>query len=211
MGTCYIFGAGERYGTPNTITASDLVIAADGGYDYAQSVGITPDLTIGDFDSASVRPDGQNVITLPREKDDTDMRAAIQEGWARGFRKFHIYGGTGGRLDHTLANIQCIAELAQRGGRGWLYDDHCAITAISSGSAHFPAEAEGTISVLAHDSIAEGVDELGLAYSLTGATLNNHFPVGVSNRFTGIPSHISVRQGTLIIIHPKSVREEEST
>lgn len=41
------------------------------------------------------------------------MVAALREGWRRGFRIFRIYGSTGGRLDHPLANIQCIAALAR--------------------------------------------------------------------------------------------------
>ena len=44
---------------------------------------------------------GAGVIQLLREKNDTDMAAALREAWQRGYRIFHIYGG---RFDHTLAD-----------------------------------------------------------------------------------------------------------
>ena len=205
MGICYIFGAGERVGAPGAIGADDLVIAADGGYDYAVDEGIAVDITIGDFDSAASRPGGENVITLPVEKDVTDMGAAIELGRARGYALFHIYGGTGKRLDHTLANIQCIADLAQQGARGVLFDRTTVITAIHDDAIAFPEGAAGTVSVFSHTGESTGVYERGLAYPLDDATLRNTYPLGVSNRFTGAASEIRVRRGTLIIIHPREV------
>lgn len=200
---CYIFGAGESHGQPQAPSPGDFVIAADGGLTYAKRCGITPDLVVGDFDSLKEPPDdGLNIVTLPQEKDDTDMAAALSEGWRRGFRIFHIYGGTGGRLDHTLANIQCVAELARRGGRGYLFDKDAVITAIWNCGITFPADARGTISVFAHSETAVGVYEQGLKYSLADATLCNTRPIGISNEFTGEPSSISVREGTLVIIYP---------
>ncbi|MFT3985472.1 MAG: thiamine diphosphokinase [Lachnospiraceae bacterium] len=205
---CILFGAGEAYGQPKAPSPGDFVIAADGGLTYALGCGITPDLVVGDFDSLKTPPDnGLNTIQLPREKDDTDMVAALYEGWQRGFRVFHIYGGTGGRLDHTLANMQCVAELASRGGRGYLFDKDTVITAIWNCIIRFSADARGTISVFSHSETAFGVNERGLKYSLVDATLYNIRPLGISNEFTGEPSSISVREGTLVIIYPQNTQE----
>jgi len=164
---------------------------------------IMPNLVVGDFDSLSVPPSGKyDVITLPAEKDDTDMAVALREGWSRGYRAFHIYGGTGGRMDHTLANISCLAGLAERGGRGYLYGDGVIITAIHNDTITFPTEARGTISVFSHSNSSVGVTERGLKYTLSGATMVNTNPTGVSNEFIGEPSAISVEDGTLNIIYP---------
>ena len=104
---CYIFGAGEQSSCDIRLSGSDLVIAADGGFDYLKKLGLRADIVLGDFDSLS---DSQNLpedfIRYPKEKDDTDMMIAIKEGLARGYRTFRIYGGLGGRLDHTIANLQ---------------------------------------------------------------------------------------------------------
>lgn len=206
---CYIFGAGE-YHAPSSIQPSsdDLVIAADGGYVFAKQCKITVDLVLGDFDSLpALPPEDTETVVLPPEKDDTDMVAALREGWLRGFRTFHIYGGTGGRLDHTLANIQCIAALACHGGRGYLYDRDVIITAICNDSIAFPASSKGTISVFCHSETATGVFETGLKFPLANATLSNTYPLGISNEFTGVPSSISVQNGTLVILYPKNIQE----
>ena len=118
---------------------------------------------------------------------------------------FHIQCGTGGRLDHTLANIQCIADLAQQGYKGYLFDRDTVITAIHNDKITFPASAHGIVSVFAHTEICTGVFERGLKYPLTDATLSNTYPLGVSNEFTGVNSEIEVRKGTLIVIFPKDI------
>ena len=203
---CHIFGAGTFYGLPDMPKPDDLIIAADGGYAHAVSCGLSPDLVIGDFDSLQEQPP-KSAIILPVEKDQTDMAAAIDLGIERGYSVFHIYGGTGGRIDHTLANIQCLAALAQQGIRARLFDQDSLITAICNESIHFGAGATGTISAFSHGEMASGVYEIGLKYPLSDATLTNTFPLGVSNAFTGAPAEIRVEDGTLVIVHPIAARE----
>ncbi|HOP12227.1 MAG TPA: thiamine diphosphokinase [Oscillospiraceae bacterium] len=204
---CYIFGAGEHYGPPPVPVSGDLVIAADGGLTYLEQHGLTPHLLVGDFDSLTKKPSSElKTVVLPKVKDDTDMVAALREGKNRGYRVFHIYGGTGGRLDHTLANIQCIADLAQNGCKGCLFDRDTVITAIHNDKINFPASAHGVVSAFAHTETCTDVYERGLKYPLTDASLYNTYPLGVSNEFTGVNSEISVREGTLIVIYPKDIK-----
>ena len=114
-----IFGAGDYTGVPQigSLASNSLVIAADGGYKYLDSLGIAPDIYIGDYDSSEC-PEGVDAVRLPVEKDDTDMLAAVRLALGRGCREIHMFGGTGGRLDHTLANIQTLHFVAGRGGCG---------------------------------------------------------------------------------------------
>ncbi len=199
---CYVFGAGEHFVSPPVLNSHDIIIAADGGYNYLEKYNLKPDLLIGDFDSLKGSlPENIDTTILPKEKDDTDMGAALDMGFRRGFRIFHIYGGTGGRLDHTLANIQCLTRLAKLGARGFLYDKDTIITAISDGSITFPAHQRGTLSVFAHCETATGVYEKGLKYNLNDAALTNTYPLGISNEFRGVESSVSVANGTLIIIY----------
>jgi len=199
--TCNIFGAGEYYNQPPHLQPGDFVIAADGGYSYLVAHDIPANIIIGDFDSLDSPPTGENVIRLPKEKDDTDMLAAIRAGIARGFNIFNIYGGTGGRIDHTLANIQCVAWLAQQSCRGYLIGNDTVITAIHNESITFPANAKGTISLFSHSDTSEGVSIDGLKYCISDATLSNNFPIGVSNEFIGVESQIKVTNGTLLITY----------
>ena len=204
---CYIFGAGEHFEPSPVPGDGDVIIAADGGYDHILRSGLRADLIIGDLDSLGEIPRHADVRILPQEKDDTDMAAAIRCGWERGYRIFHIYGGTGGRLDHTLANIQCIADLAGRGARGFLYDRDTVITAIRNTAISFPHGCTGVVSVFSHSDTAAGVYETGLKYPLVNAALRNNCPLGVSNEFTGAPGSVEVRAGTLVVIYPKNIRE----
>ncbi len=197
---CYIFGAGECCRFPE-IPADALVIAADGGYRKLASHGIKPDLLLGDFDSLLFIPENIETIRFKSEKDDTDMSLAIDEGISRGYDTFHLYGGTGGRLDHTLANIQCIARLSQKGLRGFLHDTNYVITAISNNKVEFDESHTGYVSAFSHSDASTGVYESGLKYSLDNATLSNLTPLGVSNEFCGKKSTISVENGTLIIVY----------
>lgn len=203
---CYVFGAGEYYETPPIPPKRDFVIAVDGGYDKIQNFGIEIDLLVGDFDSIRSKPDHVNLLTLPEEKDDTDMMVAIREGYERGCRIFHIYGGTGGRFDHTLSNVQCLAYLTSIGACGFLYEKESVITTMRAGEIHFSEEAKGMLSVFAYTEEATGVTEEGLRYSLQEATLRSTYPVGVSNEFIGGPSKITVRSGILMLVYPKDTK-----
>lgn len=206
---CYIVGASpDGGGVPFAPRAGDLVIAADGGYARLKSLGIAPDVVIGDFDSLGFVPSHGHVIPYPKEKDDTDMMLAIRYGLEKGYQSFEIHGGLGGALRHTLANIQALAFLARRGARGTLVDRHTRATVICSGSVSFDATERGMISVFALDEAVHGVTLSGLEYPLSGAVLTNAFPLGVSNAFTEKKSAVSVEKGALLILWEQSVRNE---
>ncbi len=211
-GICYVVGAGDCIGLEFQPLAEDLVIAADAGLEYLEQSGIAVDLIIGDFDTLENAPTGANVITLSCEKDDTDMLAAVREGVKAGYTEFHLYGGTGGRIDHTIANLQVLAYLAENGWKGYLYcppnrlraasrqkvekagcsktfgnalGSESIITAITNGELSFSPFPSGYISVFSYSVKAEGVYLQGLKYPLTDATLTNTFPIGTSNEFIG--------------------------
>lgn len=201
---CYISGAQE----PGPVAISPyrpaFIIAADRGLEHLTAQGITPDLTVGDFDSLGRVPEGDNVLRHPAEKDDTDMLLAVREGLRRGYRKFLLYGGLGGRLDHTLANLQTLVFLAREGAAGWLLGDGMAVTALRDGCLNFGPGHAGVISVFCAGSDARGVNLEGLYYPLRNATLTSGFPLGVSNQFTGVPSKVSVREGELLVMWQES-------
>lgn len=104
-------------------------------------------LAAGDFDSLNDLPKGIPIHTFPVEKDDTDTMLAIKYGLKEGYRTFHLYGGTGGRPDHTLANLQALGFLAQAGATGYLYGKSYLFTALRNGSLTLPARKEGIFSL----------------------------------------------------------------
>jgi len=203
---CYIVGAGEDYGLDFQPEDQDLIIAADGGYQRLLDAGLQPDLVIGDFDSLGHVPNGESVIVLPTEKDVTDTWAAIRIGEEKGYARFFLYGCTGGRFDHTMANIQTVAEVTAKGMECRIVDQTQIITGLSDGTMEFSAERSGFISVFAHSDICTGVSIRGLKYELENAALTNRFPLGVSNEFTGKPGMVRVESGILILVFNREIR-----
>ncbi len=202
-GICYIVGAAdteELFLDASVLKNDDCVIAADGGYKTLQRWEIEPHHIIGDFDSLGFVPCEEQVVRYPSEKDDTDMMIAVKLGLEKGYRKFVIYGGLGGRLDHTLANIHVLDYLVKHGARGCLAGKQENVLLVKDEKVVFHENAEGVISIFAYGGNAEGVYLSGLKYPLTDAVLTTDFPIGVSNEFIGTKSDIHVRKGRLLIL-----------
>lgn len=206
MKRCLIVGAGEiEISCIMQPQEEDYVIAADGGFDALQEAGIVPHVWIGDMDSSkrsiSEEKELQQVqlVKLPREKDDTDMLAAIRLGLEQGCQEFLLYGSLGGRLDHTIANIQCLLFLKEHGANGRLYGKTENIEVLRNETITYNADRKGMISVFALEGEAKGVTEKGLKYEIEDAILTPNFPIGVSNEFVGRKSEITVKEGTLLI------------
>ena len=203
MAGCVIFCAAEFDCLVKDLTGEDYVIAADGGLRHTQTLGITPDLIIGDFDSLGFVPEGANVH--PVEKDDTDAMLAVRRGLELGYREFLLYGSLDGpRLDHTVANFQTLQFLADRGAIGCLVGKSTLAAVIKNGSLRFPAGLEGTVSVFCSGSAARGVTLEGLYYPLENGELTPGFPLGASNHFTGKEAVIRVEDGSLLVLWDRS-------
>ncbi len=203
MGICYIIGAGDCENLNINKNNGDLIIAADGGLKHLENAGIEPDIIIGDFDSLGRIPDAENVIKLNPVKDITDMNAAAEIGIEKDYSEFHIFGGCGGRIDHTLANIQLAVSLAEKKMKVFIYNGETVITVVCNESISFSEDYKGYISVFSHSDECTGITIKGLKYTLENATLKNSFPLGVSNEFIGCKSEITVDNGTALIVYNK--------
>ncbi len=198
-------------------TAADLVIAADGGMDWIREEvpELKPDIFIGDMDSVRSGDDRgaegtMTVVRLPVEKDDTDMGAAVALGLKRGYKTFYLYGGTGGRWDHTIANLQLLKHIAKNGGTGFLIGPKLTATVV-----YADEDGADTVVIRGGDpsmgingrpfslfgmGTAEGVTIRDAKYETTDVTLNDDYALGVSNETTGLCTVIRFAKGTLLII-----------
>ena len=199
-GICYIIGAGDFTARDLAPRPEDFVIAADAGLENLEQVGIVPHLIVGDFDSLGYTPQGENVQVYQAEKDDTDMGLAVHLGWEQGFRRFRLYGGSGSRPDHFLANLQTLSAISRQGGEGRLVCPGFTVAAVTDGTLLFDAQCRGYVSVFCQGDEARGVTLEGLKYPLTEAVLTCSFPLGCSNEFLGVPARISVKSGTLLVL-----------
>ncbi len=199
MGVCYIVGAGSFSGMP-TPAPDDFVIAADGGYDHLRKIGIIPDLLIGDLDSIELVPTDIETERHPTVKDETDMHLAYLEGAARGYTEFHIYGGTGGRADHTYANYSLLLYIRKKGHRAYLYGDTGTAQVIKNEKVTVTGGLLKHFSAFAIGGVAHGVSIRGLEYECEGARLTPYFPLAVSNRFIGKEGTVEVLRGALLLM-----------
>lgn len=200
VNTFAIFGSGEYGAAPPELSPGTFIIAADGRLSFLQRHGLSPDLIVGDFDSyAGALPEGVEIIRHPVMKDETDMELAVRMALARGAERVVLYGGLGGRLDHSFANIQLLALLARRNAACALVGKNETVTAVCGKAVHFPPNFRGTVSVFAYGGRAV-VTETGLLYKLDRATLLDEKPLGVSNQFTGAAAEVTVHEGTAILM-----------
>ena len=194
-----------------SVTEEDYVIAVDGGLSYCGLLHVEPDLIIGDCDSMTEQEKlaveqlqqtvPEKICRLPECKDDTDMLAAIKRGLELGYRRFVLLGGLGGRLEHTLGNLQLLDWLSTQGAVGFLAGEKTVVTALRDGSLTFPPAMSGYLSVLCSSGTAHGVTLSNLKYPLTGYDMTSSFPIGVSNEFLpDRPAAVSVKDGCLLLI-----------
>ena len=198
---CCIFGAGDYHGERLDLVKDSYVIAADGGLLHTARYGIQPGLAVGDFDSLGSLPQGVKTLTFPVMKDDTDMALAVKEALDYGCDSFYLFGGMGGRLDHTLANMSLVLSLAGQGKSAYLIGKDCVITSLCAGEKlWFSSACRGTLSVFAAGDRAEGVTLSGLLYPFTNGCLTNERALGVSNHFTAEAATVTLTSGKLYLL-----------
>lgn len=184
------------------ITSDDYVICADAGYNLAIRENITPNIVIGDFDSMGCTPTG-NTISLPVRKDDTDTMYCVKYAIKKGYKDIIIVGGIGGRLDQTYANLQILKYGLARNVNITITDGN-NIANMTDNTIILHKRSGYKFSVFSYSEVSKSVSISGAEYELENATLNNDFPLGVSNEFKDDTAVISVKSGELLIIQSRN-------
>lgn len=175
----------------------DLTIAADSGYATAQKLGITPDITMGDFDSyRDSLPPEMNILRVACEKDVTDTMLACEYAKDNGCRYITIVGGTGGRIDHSISNVFYLEDLRRQGVRVKLTDGENTVQVILDETVTVNSDG-GYFSIFALDKCV--VTETGCKYPLNRATLVRQRPYAVSNEAAGDYAVITVEGAALLV------------
>ena len=86
------------------------LICCDGAVDKLQSLGVSPEVVIGDFDSISAENKFryQKVMVEDKDVEICDLHKAIRYALAHYEGNIAIVGATGLREDHTLSNISLL-------------------------------------------------------------------------------------------------------
>ncbi|MBR3689854.1 MAG: thiamine diphosphokinase [Eggerthellaceae bacterium] len=207
MKACALVGASEfnaeHFQAMDAQNAFNYVIAVDAGLKHLESIGRTPDMALGDFDSLGYVPQGMRVARFSANKNKSDMDLALERARNMRYDEIFVYGALGGRLDHTLANLQLFAKYSEKGAIVNAIGVSEAATYVTGPDTYeMPAQESGTISVFSMSDEARGVFERGLAYELDDASLSNRTSLGLSNEFIGEPVLIGVESGTIVVIVP---------
>ena len=201
---CVILGAApilNKAALLNRLTGSEFLICADGGLDHAAALGLNPNLIVGDFDSANLKPpQGVETVVLPCRKDDTDLQFAAAEGVRRGFKSFLLAGVTGGaRPEHTVAAYCTMAWLGEH-GKSVTATNGISNYYFVSGCLQLQGLQNSYLSVFPFGGSAHGVCITGASYPLQNGTLTPNYPLGVSNEVAENEGHIIVHGGTALIV-----------
>lgn len=200
--TCLIISGGEY--DDIRPQKCDLTIACDKGYEYALRLGIKPDLVIGDFDSYSGEIDGGiDCITLPASKDDTDTGYAVKYAIQHGSDDITIICALGGRLDHTISNLQTLCRAARANVSARILSTDTVIHAVCNSGIVLEKRSGWAFSVFSAADVCKGVTIKGAKYPLNDAELYNTYPIGQSNDWAEDRASICCREGILIIIESR--------
>lgn len=187
-----------------------FIICTDGGFDLAQEYSIRPHLLLGDLDSIqSEIPSEIPLKTFPPEKDFTDLELAIQTAREQHSAHVEIWGGIGGRLDHTVANLQLLSSYADDfhtllllDGRNKCFVLHAKEHAPKS--LTIPREPRCYLSLFSLSETVEKLTVQGVKYPLEDHTLTRTFPLGVSNEFKQKEAFLSFEKGSLLVVLAKA-------
>lgn len=97
--------------------ANTTWVGVDRGVYQLLALGIMPQYAFGDFDSVSdaewmaIKQSVSIIEKFQPEKDETDLELALIWAINRQPKKIRIFGATGGRLDHLVANVQLLLKL----------------------------------------------------------------------------------------------------
>lgn len=182
-------------------------IGADQGAEVLVEQGLTPDLAIGDFDSVSeksltkIEQKSRKVIIYPDEKDETDLELAINEALQRSPEHILLFGVTGGRIDHSQANIQLLYPLMKKQVKATIIDQQNRVELVPAGVHKM--EADEQYPYISFLPVTLEVKELTLAgfyYPLEKAYLPFGSTLCISNRLIEDTGTFSFKSGILLVI-----------
>lgn len=185
---------------------ADVVIAADGGGNTCLSLGLTPDVIVGDMDSfEGNEPDGVRIIR-DSGQETNDLEKALEFAILEGVTSAHVLGATGMRLDHALKNLSVMSRFSTRLASLRFFDDSGWIKVLPR-DWFIELSPGTTVSLFPLSGRVDGIVTHGLQWALNDEFLENGVRDGTSNRVVSSPVQIRHRSGILLIFVNESVRE----
>ena len=186
---------------------ADLIIAADGGAEWLDAVGVAPQLVVGDLDSADttlvdrVVSAGVPVERHPVDKDASDLELSIAAAAKAGAEEIVVLGALGGALDHLLANVLMLGSNPVAGRSIRLVHGRTSARLLTGPArAGLQGSVGSRISLLAVGPAADGVTTQGLRWPLVDDRLELGSSRGLANVVEAAPARVSLVGGRLLVI-----------
>jgi len=182
---------------------AEYIISVDGGAAHLRKLGITPDVLLGDFDSANredimyFKSQGVTAETFPVEKDMTDSELAVERALEKGADEIILVGAVGSRVDHSIANILLLKKLLDKHVSACIADEHNQIYMFDS-TFSLQRQEGYKLSLIPISDRVTGVTTKGLKYPLNNATMNLGTSWGVSNEFCNDTATVTIGEGILL-------------
>lgn len=185
---------------------SDFIICADGGLNYLDILNIKPNLIVGDFDSADInlleKYKNVEIKKYPAEKNFTDTEIAIEEAIACGFNEITIFGATGTRLDHTMANILLIERYIKNDISIKIVDNNNYISILNKDITINRKEGY-FLSIIPISEYIDGITLKGMKYPLVDVKVNRGSTLCISNEIIAKSAEINIKNGMGILFLSK--------
>lgn len=156
---------------------------------------------IGDFDSISIK-DLETLRRLPLRleqlpsiKDETDLESAINLALSLDYEAINIYGALGGRMDHSLTNINMLKKYPMIK----LYDDYGITFILKAGEHTFHSDIYKYFSIYAINDC--DVSLINFKYELENFRLTSLDTLCISNELSN--SSIVINSSDIIVILSK--------
>ncbi|MDR7076331.1 thiamine pyrophosphokinase [Neobacillus niacini] len=187
----------------------EIWVGVDRGVYTLIKKNIIPRIAFGDFDSVSkdeIIVIEEHVKELKRfkpEKNETDMELALNWAIEQNPGLIRVFGATGGRLDHLLANVQLLVKplMAANDVNIFLIDKQNILSLKGPGSYKIEERVDKKyISFVPLTLSVEGITLDGFKYPLK----NRHISIGstlcISNELISDYGTFSFSEGILLVI-----------
>lgn len=191
----------------------NLVIAVDDGLRAADRLSIIPDYIVGDFDTVSplllYKYENMDNIKIKRfkpEKDYTDTQIAVMRAIEENSFSIHILGGTGSRLDHTIANIQLLQSALECGIEAMIVSEKNRIRLLGDKRKQITLTKEESmykyVSLIPLSEKVSSVTTMGMKYNVSDFDfyIDKNISMGVSNEIKETKAEIKIADGKLLLI-----------
>ena len=187
------------------------IIGVDKGMEFLYRNQIMPSYIVGDFDSVSEEIGNyyRKQTDVPiREfnpvKDASDTEIALRLCLGLNRKEIWILGGTGNRIDHLWANIQCLQIALDAGADARIVDSHNQIRLLDKGITLKREEAFGKyFSLFPMELPVDALTITGAKYPLKNHFLKPDDSLCVSNEFELDEVKISFSFGKVILMETR--------